>query len=47
VRCDPQNSLFGHGIPLFANMNPDIKVKIREVVPSKEVAHVTYEVEKE
>jgi dihydrofolate reductase len=38
---------FGHGIPLFANMNPDIKVKIKETVPSKEVAHVTYEVEKE
>ena len=37
---------FGHGIPLFANMNPDIKVKIREAVPSKEVAHVRYEVEK-
>ena len=39
--------LFGHGTPLFANMNPDIKVKIREAVPSKEVTHVTYEVEKE
>jgi len=38
---------FGHGIPLFANMNPNIKVKMREVVPSQEVAHVTYEVEKE
>ena len=38
---------FGHGIPLFANMNPDFKVKIKETVPSKEVAHVTYEVEKE
>jgi dihydrofolate reductase len=39
--------VFGHGIPLFANMNPDIKVKMREVVPSQEVAHVTYEVEKQ
>lgn len=38
---------FGHGIPLFANINPNIKVKMREVVPSKEVAHVTYDVEKE
>ncbi len=38
---------FGHDIPLFANMNPNIKVKMREVVPSQEVAHVTYEVEKE
>jgi len=27
-------------------MNPDIKVKIRAAVPSKEVAHVRYEVEK-
>ena len=35
-----------HGTPLFANMNPDIKVKMREIVPSKEVAHITYEVEK-
>jgi hypothetical protein len=38
---------FGHGIPLFANMNSDIKVKIREAIPSKEVVHITYEVEKE
>jgi dihydrofolate reductase len=38
---------FGHGIALFANMNPDIKVKMREAVPSKEVTHVTYEVEKQ
>jgi dihydrofolate reductase len=38
---------FGHGLPLFANMNPDIKVKMREIVPSKEVAHINYEVEKE
>ncbi|HZR42188.1 MAG TPA: dihydrofolate reductase family protein [Ktedonobacteraceae bacterium] len=39
--------VFGQGTPLFANMNPDIKVKMRQVVPSQEVAHVTYEVEKE
>ena len=39
--------VFGYGIPLFAKMNPDIKVKIREAVPSQEVTHVTYEVEKE
>jgi dihydrofolate reductase len=38
---------FGHGIPLFANMNPDIKVKMRKALPSKEVTHVTYEVERE
>jgi dihydrofolate reductase len=35
---------FGQGIPLFANTNPDIKVKIKETVPSKEVTHVIYEV---
>ena len=40
-------AFFGHGIPLFANMNPDIKVKMRKALPSKEVTHVTYEVEKE
>ena len=39
--------LFGNGTSLFANMNPDIKLKIREAVPSKEVTHVMYEVEKE
>jgi dihydrofolate reductase len=39
--------VFGYGIPLFAKMNPEIKVKIREAVPSQEVTHVTYEVEKE
>ncbi|GHP00145.1 deaminase [Reticulibacter mediterranei] len=40
--------LFGQGTPLFANMNPDIKVKIRETVPSSQnVLHVTYDVEKE
>ena len=38
---------FGHGIPLFANMNSNIKVKMREAVPSKEVIHITYELEKE
>jgi hypothetical protein len=39
--------VFGQGIPLFANMNPDIKVKMREAVSSQAVTHVTYEVEKE
>ena len=38
--------VFGQGTPLFANMNPDIKVKMRQVIPSQEVAHVIYEVEK-
>ena len=36
--------VFGGGIPLFANINPDIKVKIERVVPSKDVTNVTYEV---
>jgi dihydrofolate reductase len=35
---------FGHGVPLFASISPDIKVKIKEAVPSEEVAHITYEV---
>jgi dihydrofolate reductase len=38
--------LFGQGTPLFVNMNPDVKVKIREVIPSQEVTHIMYEVEK-
>lgn len=38
--------IFGHGTPLFANMNPDIKVKMREAVSSQEVAHIMYEVER-
>jgi len=45
IHCAPV--VFGHGIPLFANMNPDIKVKIKQAVPSQAVTHVTYEVEKE
>jgi hypothetical protein len=35
---------FGQGVPLFASISPDIKVKIKEAVPSEEVAHITYEV---
>ncbi|WP_218031635.1 dihydrofolate reductase family protein [Dictyobacter kobayashii] len=38
--------VFGHGTPPFANMNPDIKIKMREAVPSQEVAHIIYDVEK-
>jgi dihydrofolate reductase len=38
---------FGQGTPLFVNTNPDIKTKIREVIPSKEVTHIIYDVEKE
>jgi dihydrofolate reductase len=38
--------IFGHGTLLFANMNPDIKVKMREAVPSQDVTHITYDVEK-
>lgn len=32
------------GIPLFANINPDIKLEIVETVASLDVTHVTYEV---
>lgn len=38
--------IFGQGTPLFADMDPDIKVKMREAVPSQEATHITYEVEK-
>lgn len=39
--------LFGQGTPLFVNMNPDIRVKVKEAIPSKDVVHVTYTVGKE
>jgi dihydrofolate reductase len=35
---------FGAGTPLFSNMSPDIRTRIREITPSKEVTHVVYEV---
>ncbi len=37
---------FGHGSPLFLGINKDINVKIKEAVASKEVTHVTFEVER-
>jgi len=37
---------FGHGLPLFSGMSKHINVKIKEAVASKEVTHVTYEVER-
>jgi dihydrofolate reductase len=37
---------FGHGLPLFSGISKDINVKIKEAVASKEVTHVTYEVER-
>jgi dihydrofolate reductase len=37
---------FGEGLPLFAGMSNDIKVKIKKTVASREVTHITYEVEK-
>lgn len=37
---------FGQGLPLFSSMSKDINVKVKEAVASKEVTHVTYEVEK-
>ena len=36
--------IFGAGIPLFVNISPDIKVKIREVLQSKDVTHIMYDV---
>jgi hypothetical protein len=38
---------FGGGTSLFANIDSDLKVKMKKVLPSKEVTHITYEVEKE
>jgi dihydrofolate reductase len=35
---------FGAGTPLFSNIGPDIKTRIREITRSKEVTHVVYEV---
>jgi len=37
---------FGNGSPLFAGISKNISVKVKEAVPSKEVTHVTFEVEK-
>jgi dihydrofolate reductase len=36
---------FGHGSPLFSAISKDINVKIKEAVASKEVTHVTFEIE--
>ncbi len=38
--------LFGHGAQLFSKTSKDIRVKIKEAFPSKEVTHVTFEVER-
>jgi dihydrofolate reductase len=35
--------LFGQGTRLFADMNPEVKIRIRETVPSDNVVHVIYE----
>lgn len=37
---------FGQGVPLFSATNRDVKVRIRDVVASKEVTSVTFEVER-
>jgi len=37
---------FGHGAQLFSKTSKDIRVKIKEAFPSKEVTHVTFEVER-
>lgn len=37
---------FGKGLPLFSKTKRDIKVRIKNTVASKDVTHVTYEVEK-
>jgi dihydrofolate reductase len=37
---------FGEGLPLFSGIKKDIKVKIKKTIASKEVTHITYQVEK-
>lgn len=37
---------FGEGTPLFSKIGDNIKVKIDKVISSKEVTHITYQVEK-
>jgi len=37
---------FGHGVSLFSGISKNVNVKIKEVIGSKEVTHVTFEVEK-
>jgi|SRR2546422_838693 len=37
---------FGHGAQLFSGASKDVHVKIKEAVASKEVTHVTFEVER-
>ncbi len=37
---------FGEGLPLFHNINADLKVRVTEVIESKFVTHVRYEIEK-
>ncbi len=37
---------FGNGSPLFSGISQDVNVRIKEAVASKEVTHVTFEVER-
>ncbi|HYM20334.1 MAG TPA: dihydrofolate reductase family protein [Candidatus Kapabacteria bacterium] len=37
--------VFGNGVRLFENMNPDRAVKIKKVIPSQGITHIMYEVE--
>lgn len=37
---------FGEGLPLFHNINADIKVRITETIESQLVTHVRYEIDK-
>jgi dihydrofolate reductase len=37
---------FGEGLPLFHNINADIKVRITETITSQAVTHVTYAIDK-
>jgi dihydrofolate reductase len=37
---------FSHGTPLFSGTSSNLKAKIKEAVASKEVTHVTFELQK-
>jgi dihydrofolate reductase len=39
--------IFGKGTPLFLNTNPNINIKIKKIIHSKDAIHVSYEIEKQ
>lgn len=37
---------FGEGVRLFENIDPNIRVKVKEIIPSSDVTHVVYAIER-